>query len=139
MRISDGSLHAHCCWNSTCAFLLESYLRKVNLKLGENHFIFFPLKKSGENISKSNKILSYSSYRDIVIKLIKRIGLDPKDYGTHSLRSGGATQLAPNVTELELLTTGRWRDARSIRSYVEMTDSSHLEISNILQLSISNP
>ena len=66
------------------------------------------------------------------------MNLDPNEYGTHSCRSGGASALAPHVTEHELLTTGRWKDSRSIRSYVEMSDVSRLSISEMLQKSISD-
>ena len=122
--------------NEECSVskLLESYLVKVNLSLGKNHFLFFPL---SANNGKRNEKLSYSSYHDIIRRLVSKVNLDPDEYGTHSCRSGGATLLAPHVTEHELLTTGRWKDARSIRSYVEMNDSSRLSISEILQGSIS--
>ena len=115
--------------------LLEKYLSKTNLKIGDNHFLFFPL--AADN-GKRNEILSYTSYRDIVRKLISKVNLDPNEYGTHSCRSGGASALAPHVTEHELLTTGRWKDSRSIRSYVEMSDVSRLSISEMLQKSISD-
>ena len=107
-------------------------------EIGENHFLFFPMKSINNHHIPTNKKLSYASYRDIVKSLIEKIGLDPKDYGTHSLRAGGATELAPNVTELELLTSGRWSDARSIRSYVEMSADSRFSISQLLQSSISD-
>ena len=76
------------------------------------------------------------SYPWSVKQLVEKIGLDPKDYGTHSMRSGGATELASDISEFELLTTGRWSDARSIRSYVEMSDSARFEISRTLQSTI---
>ena len=68
--------------------------------------------------------------------MVALIGLDPSEYGTHSGRSGGASDLAPFVTEHELLTSGRWKDARSIRSYVEMDDESRLSINAKLQKNI---
>ena len=90
----------------------------------------------GSTYTNQNKILSYATFRDIVKSLVAKIGLDPSVYGTHSLRSGGATALAPNITEHELLTSGRWSDSRSIRSYVEMSDLSRYSISNMLQSTI---
>ena len=107
---------------------VKRYLSDSNLKIGENHFLFFPFKKVGNVLKNQNKILSYSSFLDIVKSLVTKIGLDPSIYGTHSLRSGGATDLAPNISELELLTSGRWSDSRSIRSYVELSDSHRFEI-----------
>ena len=78
-------------------------------------------------------ILSYSNFNDIVKKAVARLGLDKDKFGTHSCRSGGATDLAPNVTEHELLVSGRWADSRSIRSYVEMTDESRFHMNSMLQ------
>ena len=125
------------CSNEISPFmLLKRYLSDSNLKIGENHFLFFPFKKVGNVLKNQNKILSYSSFLDIVKSLVTKIGLDPSIYGTHSLRSGGATDLAPNISELELLTSGRWSDSRSIRSYVELSDSHRFEINNYLQTSI---
>ena len=118
--------------------LLSNYLSSLNLKIGENHFLFFPIKSIKGTCIATNQILSYASYRDIVQGLIRKINLDPKLYGTHSLRAGGATELAPNVTELELLTSGRWSDARSIRSYVEMSDDSRFEMNGMLQSAFSD-
>ena len=115
--------------------ILQNYLDLFKLKLGMNHFLFFPLSANG---GKSNKILSYASCRDIVKQMISLIGLDSSEFCTHSCRSGGATELSPNVSEFELLTSSRWKDARSIRSYVDMSDDARLSIASMLQKSISN-
>ena len=80
----------------------------------------------------------WNGARNELGQLKERIGHDPKDYGTHSMRSGGATELASDISEFELLTTGRWSDARSIRSYVEMSDSARFDISRTLQSTISD-
>ena len=124
--------------SNSISSLFTKYLSKSGLSIGENHFLFFPLKKVKGAYFITNKILSYASYRDIVKKLISKIGLNPDDYGTHSMRSGGATALAPQTTEHELLITGRWSDPRSIRSYVEMSESSRLNISKALQDKITS-
>ena len=126
------------CSSSISPFmLLKRYISMAQLKIGENHFLFFPFKKVGINHINQNKMLSYATFRDIVKSFAIKIGLDPVIYGTHSLRSGGATDLAPNISEFELLTSGRWSDSRSIRSYVELSDSHRFEINNILQSAIS--
>lgn len=115
--------------------LFEKYLSMFGLKLGLDHFLFFPL---FSKIGKCNKILSYASCRDIVKGMITLIGLDSTEFSTHSCRSGGATELSSNVTEHELLVSGRWRDPNSIRSYVELSDKARLSIANMLQDSISD-
>ena len=118
---------------SSPSALLSAYLHKVGLSLGMNHFLFCPIKKKGNGWSVINQILSYSSFRDIVKSSVERLGLDPKQFGTHSLRAGGASDLAPHVSQHELLVSGRWADARSIRSYVQLDDSDRFRLSNILQ------
>ena len=125
---SDSCTHA----------LLSQYLKITNLKFGQNHFLFCPLKRERCSYSLTNKRLAYTSYRDIVKRAVKSIGLDEKMYGTHSCRSGGATDLAPHISEHELLITGRWSDPRSIRSYVELSEGSRYEISGILQSNIAD-
>ena len=100
--------------------------------------MFCPIKKVKGKYSLSNSILSYSTYSEIVKKLVTKIGLDPKSFGTHSCRSGGATGLASHVNERELLVSGRWADPRSIRRYVELSDEKRFEMNNILQSNIAN-
>ena len=78
--------------------------------------------------------LSYSTYRSIVKKAMSNLGIDPKDFSTHSCRAGGATDLAPNISQYELLLTGRWADPRSIGSYVETPDERRFQISKTLNL-----
>ena len=123
---------------SSTAGMLSEYLKLTKLNIGQNHFLFCPLKKCGITYALSNKILAYTSFRDIVKKAVKKIGLDDKLYGTHSCRSGGATDLAPRVSEHDLLISGRWADARSIRSYVEVSDQARFEMSGILQSSMGS-
>lgn len=118
--------------------LFSKYLVATNLKLGINHFLFCPLKRAGASYIPTNKRLAYTSYRDIVKRAVKSIGLDEKMYGTHSCRSGGATDLAPHVSQHDLLVTGRWVDPRSLRSYVELPEESRFEISSILEANLNN-
>ena len=86
--------------------MLICYLEKLNLNLGMNHFLFCPLKKKGSSWTAVNQMLAYTSFRDIVKSSVTKIGLDPKLFGTHSLRAGGATDLAPHVSQHELLVSG---------------------------------
>ena len=118
--------------------MLERYLNLSRLEPGQNHFLFCPLSKTLNCYALANKILSYTSFRDIVKNRVKSLGLDCQKYGTHSCRSGGATDLAPHVSEHDLLVTGRWADARSIRSYVEMPEQSRFRISSILQTNLTS-
>ena len=110
--------------------LLERYLKLAGLSLGSNHFLFCPLNGNGLVV---NKKLSYSSYRQILKESVESIGADPSLYGFHSCRSGGATDLASQVSSYELLNAGRWKDPRSLRHYVQIPTNRRLEWSKNLQ------
>jgi integrase len=110
--------------------LFKRYITAANLVLGENHFLFAPI-FHGRVV---NEKLSYSTYLKVVKTQIVSLGLDPNFYGTHSLRSGGASDLASQVSEFELMLTGRWRDPRSLKSYVKVSDDHRFAISDKLSL-----
>ena len=113
--------------------LLERYLKLSGLRLGMNQFLFGPLIISTEGCKIKNEILSYNTYRAILKKHLERQGVDPNSFGFHSCRSGGATELASSSTPFELMTTGRWKDQRSLAHYVEIPAERRLELSKSLQ------
>ena len=110
--------------------ILLKYMQKAGLSFGQNHFLFFPIAYD----CAINRKMSYSSYAKIVKDQLSGIGLDAGLYGTHSLRSGGATDLSTAVTRFELLTAGRWRDARSLASYVKISEERRFDMSRNLFL-----
>ena len=57
----------------------------------------------------------------------------PSLFGFHSCRSGGATDLASDLSPFELMTAGRGKDSRSLAHYVEVPVSRRLEWSKFLQ------
>ena len=112
------------------------YLARARLKIGDNHFLFPALSfdlKSG-SVGTVNRMLSYDKYRAILKLMVESLGLDNSDYGTHSCRSGGATFLASNVDQHSLMVNGRWRDPRSLGSYIEIDDKDRFEISKKFNL-----
>ena len=114
-------------------FILKKYLDCANLKIGENHFLFTPI----ENGKVVNRKLSYNVFLNNIKNFMRELGLDPSFFGTHSVRSGAATDLASKVSEFELMLTGRWRDSRSLASYVKVSDSRRFNISKELSLLIA--
>ena len=50
--------------------------------------------KNGQKLRKIDKALSYTTVRSHVLDLLANIDLDPKKFGLHSLRSGGASAAA---------------------------------------------
>jgi hypothetical protein len=116
--------------------LLFSYLSLANLSLGENRFLFGPIIFDYRlNLyTIKNDILAYNSYRIIIRDKVSSLGLNPNEFGFHSCRSGGASSLASEITQFELLNTGRWRDPRSLSHYVSIPEKRRLDISKKLFL-----
>ena len=73
------------------------YFRMAKLSTDDS-FIFRPLVRSRcpflYKTTKINRSLSYTTCRLNLIEVISKIGLDPKKFGLHSARSGGATWAA---------------------------------------------
>ena len=63
--------------------------------------------------------MKYSTMLAIVRKLIKKIGLPPLDYGTHSLRSGGTTELyLTGWSILDIRQFVHWESLQSVLRYI---------------------
>ena len=81
----------------------------------------------------TGKARSYSNVRDIVKIKAQQIGLDPKCFSTHSMRSGGATAAAEaGIDERLMQKHGRWSLASSKDKYVVDALSKRLEVSKAL-------
>ena len=124
--------------NNSVYNLFFRYLSKSNLDLGMNHFLFGPISfnKGTKQNEIENRKLSYESFNKIFKNAVAMLGLDPEDFGTHSARSGGATGLAPFVSQYDLMMNGRWSDPRSIGSYVETPSSKRFETNEILDINL---
>ena len=78
------------------AAILRRYIEVANLNLSSHLPLFKPLTKTKSGYSLRNAKLSYTRCREIFKTTLKDLGYDPKDYGLHSLRSGGATTVITN-------------------------------------------
>ena len=118
--------------------LLMQYLSKSNLNFSMNHYLFGPIRfdKPSKGYIIENKKLSYECFNKIFKAAVARLGFDPDNFGTHSARSGGASCLAPHISEYNLMLNGRWSDPRSIGSYVETPSSQRFEINEILDINL---
>ena len=103
------------------------------LKPGDNSFLFGNISKGNcKDAIDGSKPLTYNQCRTILLAKIDKVGCNSNAFGTHSFRSGGASSLAPKVSPFELLLSGRWADARSLRNYVEVSEERRYEISRNL-------
>ena len=78
--------------------ILRRYIEAANLDLSSHLPLFKPLRKTKLGYSVRNAKLSYTRCREIFKTTLKDLGYDPKDYGLHSLRSGGAMAVISNNT-----------------------------------------
>ena len=121
--------------NSAVVNLLYRYMRAGGLKMGTNSFLFGEVKnEKGIAFINGSIPLSHAKCLEIVKSKTRDLGFNANEFGTHSARSGGATTLAPRVSPFELMLSGRWADARSLRNYVQVEEDRRFQISEHLCL-----
>ena len=100
---------------------LEDYLRLVNINIGSSQCIFRGISKGKKSRQRrKNKPISYTTIRQNLLKVIKAVGLNWKDYGLHSLRAGGASLAASKgILDRLFKRHGRWKSDRAKDGYVE--------------------
>ena len=114
---------------------LEDYLRLVNIIIGSSQCIFRAISKDKKSrLRRKNKPISYTTIRQNLLKVIKAVGLNWKDYDLHSLGAGGAS-LAANkgIPDRLFKRHGRWKSDRAKDGYVEDDFKMFLFVSKNLQ------
>ena len=90
--------------------------------------------KLGEQLRRKGGI-SYTRVRELVLQKLAALGLDPKQFGLHSLRSGGASAAAnAGVPDRLFKRHGRWRSENAKDGYVKDTMESRLSVSRDIGL-----
>ena len=75
--------------------------------------------KNGLKLRESGAI-SYTRVRELILEKLSAIGLDPKRFGLHSLRSRGASAAAnAGVPDRMFKRLGRWRSENAKDGYVK--------------------
>ena len=113
---------------------LHRYLSAADIQPKDECFIFrgiYVHPSSGKQFLKDmDKHISYSTIRDLLLACIQSIGLDPKAYGTHSLRAGGATAAANRgIPDRLFKVHGRWRSESSKDRYIKDSIRRRLKVS----------
>ena len=114
---------------------LEDYMRLVNINISSSQYIFRAISKSRKSrLRRKNKPISYTTIRQNLLKVIKAVGLNWKDYGLHSFRAGGAS-LAANkgIPDRLFKRHGQWKSDRAKDGYVEDDLKMLLSVSKNLQ------
>ena len=123
--------------NATCpVMVLERYFEKAELDKDSIGHIFRGIVKTkhGEKLRASGK-LSYTRMRELFLQKIAELGYNPKQFGLHSLRAGGATAAANAAVPDRLFKRhGRWRSELAKDGYVKDSVSSLMSVSESLNL-----
>ena len=103
---------------------LMRYLDLAGIKPKDECFIFrnvLHYKTSNKYmLQQKDKPLSYTRARELLLFQLSKIGRNPKAFGLHSLRSGGATQAAnAGVKDRLFQKHGRWRSTDAKDRYVK--------------------
>ena len=88
--------------------------------------------KDGERLRKSGG-LSYTRLRELLLSKISQLGFDPKLFGLHSLRAGGATAAAnAGVPDRLFKRHGRWKSESAKDGYIKDSMQKRLKVSKQL-------
>lgn len=114
---------------------LNKYILLANIGHEPNSFIFCRLVKIKDGHKAiATQPISYSTALENMRKHLPD-HLDPKTYGTHSLRSGGASGAANNgVTDRMISKHGRWSLGESRDRYIKDDKEKRFSVSKLLGL-----
>ena len=91
--------------------------------------------KSGSQSIRLGSKLSYTRCREVLLKNIADVGLDPKSFSWHNLRSGGASAAANSgISDRMCKRHGGWRSENAKDGYVADSLESRLAVSVSLGL-----
>lgn len=121
--------------------LLSRYCASAGIPLQSDQFIFRSLSSYSTVPLKPalNRPISCSRCREIIKNTLVQFGEDPKQYGTHSLRSDGATAMAhataDNPDRARLLRLqGRWKSESTRDMYIKDSVENRLSLTKSLML-----
>ena len=112
-------------------------MQKFFLRGGHKHsdIVFGKISYTAAGIKLRQAPMTYSRAREMFSKQLKGIGLDPSQFGLHSLRSGGTTQAAAwGIPDRLIQRHGGWRSEVSMNMYIQETKNALLRVSQSLGL-----
>ena len=125
-----------CPWANLLKYLSQAKLSLPTSAHGGEGFLFGSIQtKSGSQFIRSASKLSYTRCREVLLKKLADVGLDPKCYSWHSFRSGGASSAANNgISDRMFKRHCRWRSENAKDGYVQDSLESRLAVSISLGL-----
>ena len=116
--------------------MLERYFNMASLSQQSKLRIFrgIVVSKSGERLC-SQGSLSYTHLRELFLHKLSELGFDAKQFGLHSLRSGGATAaVQAGVPDRLFKRHGRWRSESAKDGYIKDSMPALMSVSESLNL-----
>lgn len=125
--------------SSTCPVeIIRLYLRKGGFESQKKEAYLFRAvtkTKHKEYLREKNRHITYSTMRHHLLQSLTRVGEEAKEFGTHSLRSGGATAAAnAGVPDRLFKRHGRWKTDRAKNGYIKENLKDLLLVSQSLGL-----
>lgn len=112
-----------------------NYISKAGIQLSSSDNVFRNIFKVGDVEKLRETKLSYTRAREIIRETLREIGLNPNNFGTHSLRAGGATTASVNnVSAQKIKLHGRWKTDTAKDRYIKPNLDAQLEVSKSLNL-----
>ena len=122
---------------STCPVsMMERYMSIAGISSSSSAKLFRGIvrTKNGERLRR-NGSLSYTRMREVFLVKLTSLGFNARQYGLHSLRSGGATAAAnAGVPDRLFKRHGRWRSETAKDGYVKDSMSALMSVSESLEL-----
>ena len=110
--------------------IAERYMKLAGIGVSPDLNLFrgIVLTKNGVKLHTQGG-LSYTRMRELLLGKLAHVVLDPKNYGLHSLRAGGATAAAnAGVPDRLFKRHGRWRSENAKDGYVKDSLTSRLSV-----------
>src|SRR5207245_124714 len=96
-----------------------NYITRAKIKIPSDDYVFRGVYRNTSGEYLKSQPLSYSRARELLREICIKIGLNPSEYGTHSLRAGGVTTASDNgVPQHRIKTHGRWRSDNAKNIYI---------------------
>ena len=116
--------------------MMERYCHLADIQGDGDKHLFRGLSRTkGGHRLRASGGLSYTRVRELVLEKIAAIGLDPKQFGLHSLRSGGASAAAnAGVPDRWFKRHGRWLSENTKDGYIKDKLEDRLSVSKNIGL-----
>ena len=116
--------------------MIERYFNLAEIQGDPNKHLFRGLSKTmdGYRLWPTGGI-SYTRVRELLLEVLKNVGLDPTEFGLHNLRSGSATAAAnAGVPDRWFKRHGRWFSENAKDGYIKDKLDDRLSVTRNLGL-----